>query len=73
MMARAESRLSQEQLDRVNAIIRRKGMGLYRTSRLFDVCPDSLKIAAGGLPVSSGTVAKVALKIAERDGMGKIP
>jgi len=71
MMARAETRLSQEQLDRVNAIIAIKG--LCHASKLLDVCPDSLKIAAGGLSVSSGTVAKVTLKIAERDGAGRIP
>jgi len=71
MMARAEARLSQDQLDRVNAIIAAKG--LCRTSKLLDVCPDSLKIASLGGPVSSGTVAKVTLKIAERDGTGKSP
>jgi len=71
MMARATARLDDVQCDRVKALIEKKG--LHHASRIFDICPDSLKVASLGGAISSGTVAKVVLKIRERDEAGKTP
>lgn len=64
--------LSEDLQKRVASIIEAKG-GKSQAARLLDVCRQTIKAAAKGLPVHPYVATKLAEKIAERDREGRRP
>lgn len=71
MMARAETRLSEAQQERLQSIIALKG--LSQASRFLLVSPRTLQVASLGGGLQAATVALIEKRFAERDAAGKVP